>query len=111
MKARFAYAIKYVADMDKAVTFHRDTLGIPLKFASPDWTEFATGEVTLALHAATRDKPAGFVELAYNVDDLKSVYANRDKLGLKFLSEPKPLHDALLASIADSEGAECGISG
>ena len=46
------YAIRYVADMDKAVAFHRDTLGLTLKFASPFWSEFDTGETVLALLAS-----------------------------------------------------------
>ena len=44
---KLAYAIKYVAVMDKAVAFHRDTLGLMLKFLSPEWSEFLTGETTL----------------------------------------------------------------
>jgi catechol 2,3-dioxygenase-like lactoylglutathione lyase family enzyme len=29
------YVIKFVADMDKAVKFHRDVLGLKVKFESP----------------------------------------------------------------------------
>jgi len=47
------YVIKFVADMDKAVKFHRDVLGLKVKFESPGWSEFATGETTLALHPET----------------------------------------------------------
>ena len=43
---RLSYAIKYVADMDRAIAFHRDVLGLHLKFGSPFWTEFVTGETT-----------------------------------------------------------------
>jgi catechol 2,3-dioxygenase-like lactoylglutathione lyase family enzyme len=48
------YAIKFVGDMDKAVKFHRDVLGLKVKFDSPGWSEFVTGETTLALHPARR---------------------------------------------------------
>ena len=41
---QLSYAIKYVADMGKAIAFHRDVLGLELKFESPFWSEFATGE-------------------------------------------------------------------
>jgi lactoylglutathione lyase len=47
------YVIKFVADMEKAVKFYRDTLGLPLKSQSPGWSEFVTGETTLALHPAS----------------------------------------------------------
>jgi lactoylglutathione lyase len=44
------YAIKFVADMDKAVKFYRVVLGLGVKFESPGWSEFVTGETTLAKH-------------------------------------------------------------
>ncbi len=31
-----------MSDMKKAVSFYRDVIGLPLKFESPGWTEFAT---------------------------------------------------------------------
>ena len=37
---RLRYVIKFVADMDKAVRFRRDVLGLKLKFESPGWSEF-----------------------------------------------------------------------
>ena len=37
------YVIKFVADMDKAVKFHRDVLALNVKFESPGWSEFVTG--------------------------------------------------------------------
>jgi lactoylglutathione lyase len=49
---RVNYAIVFVSDMKRAVTFYADTLGLPLKFESPGWTEFATEGATLALHAS-----------------------------------------------------------
>jgi len=109
MKAKLRYAIKFVANMDNAVRFHRDTLGLPLRFQSPEWSEFATDGVTLALHPASGKNPAGKVELGYVTQDLKEVYANREEIGIEFTSEPKPLHGVLLADIVDSEGARCGL--
>ena len=44
------YTMVVVSDMQRSVEFYRDKLGIPLKFQSPDWTEFQTGTTTLALH-------------------------------------------------------------
>ncbi len=58
MANQLSYVIKFVADMDRAVGFYRDTLGLALKFQSPGWSEFLTGETTLALHAADADHPA-----------------------------------------------------
>jgi hypothetical protein len=45
------YAIKFVADMEKAVKFHRDVLGLQLKFESPGWSELATAQRLAPLNA------------------------------------------------------------
>jgi hypothetical protein len=44
--AQFKYVIKFVADMNNAVKFYRDSLDLQLKFESPGWSEFVTGETT-----------------------------------------------------------------
>jgi hypothetical protein len=111
MQARLTYVIKFVGKMSDAVAFHRDRLGLPLKFESPQWSEFATGDVTLALHEASPENPAGTVQLGYGVDDLTSLYANRAKEGLDFVSAPRAAHGQQLARFRDNEGRECSISG
>lgn len=108
---RLSYAIKYVADMDKAVAFHRDILGLTLKFASPFWTEFDTGGTTLALHAADAAHPAGGVQLGFGTDDLAAFYAAREANGIAFTQPPMPMHGTDIARFLDSEGAETSVSG
>ena len=71
----FRYVIKFVADMNKAVKFYRDILGLQLKFESSGWSEFVTGETTLALHPASDKNPAGtsvFVLNRYGLSTAKS---------------------------------------
>jgi len=108
---KLSYAIKYVADMDKAVAFHRDTLGLQLKFASPFWSEFATGETTLALHPATPEHPAGNVQLGYAAGNLSDFYGRRDELGLSFTQPPTEMHGVNIARFRDIDGAETSVSG
>jgi len=108
---RLSYAIKYVSDMDKAVAFHRDTLGLTLKFASPFWSEFDTGGTTLALHAASAEHPAGGVQLGFATDDLEGFYAAREANGVTFTQPPTPMHGQTIARFLDSEGAETGLGG
>jgi len=105
------YAIKYVADMDKAIAFHRDKLGLTLAFQSPFWTEFATGETKLALHPETDSHKAGSVQLGFASDDLAAFYAARDEAGISFTMEPTVQHGSTLARFLDSEGAETTVSG
>ena len=52
MLMRIQYSILFVSDMQRAVAFYRDVLGLPLRFESPHWTEFATEGASLALHLA-----------------------------------------------------------
>jgi len=108
---RLAYAIKYAADMDRAIAFYRDKLGLELKFQSPFWSEFATGETVLALHPASDDNPAGSVELGFGVDDLGEFYARREELGVEFTREPKEMHGIHIAGIRDADGAHISVSG
>lgn len=108
---RLTYAIKYVADMDKAVAFHRDKLGLTLKFASPFWSEFDTGETVLALHAADAAHPAGNVQLGFAADDLADFYAAREANGVTFTQPPTEMHGRTIARFLDSEGAETSLGG
>jgi lactoylglutathione lyase len=108
---QLVYAIKYVTDMDKAVAFHRDRLGLTLRFASPFWTEFDTGATTLALHPATDEHPAGGVQLGFRAEDLDAFYDGRDGNGITFTSPPTPMHGVNIARFLDSEGAETSVSG
>lgn len=108
---RFNYAIKFVADMNEAVAFYRDKLGLKLKFESPFWSEFETGETSLALHPASAENPAGGVQLGFGVDDLAKFYARRDELGIEFTEAPRDIHGTMIARFRDSEGAEVSLSG
>ncbi|HYL35599.1 MAG TPA: VOC family protein [Bryobacteraceae bacterium] len=106
------YVIKFVGDMDRAVTFYRDVLGLPLKFQSPGWSEFATGETTLALHPASQKNPAGTVELGFVVPDLQKYHEDMIARGVQFTMPPtKQDFGGLLAQFADSEGGHCSVAG
>jgi catechol 2,3-dioxygenase-like lactoylglutathione lyase family enzyme len=108
---RLTYAIKYVADMERGIAFYRDKLGLDLKFQSPFWSEFATGDTVLALHPASDGNPAGSVELGFGVDDLGEFYARRDRLGIEITREPKEMHGIHIAGIRDPDGAHVSVSG
>ena len=104
------YAIKFVANMDKAVAFYRDTLGLQLKFQSPGWSEFVTGETTLALHPASDKNPPGKVELGFTVPDVEAFYRDMSTRGVRFSMPPtKQDFGGVLAQFVDSEGAPCSV--
>ena len=108
---RLNYAIKFVSDMDAAVRFYRDTLGMTLLFHSPFWSEFDTGETKLALHPASEENPAGSVQLGLGVEDLDRFHADAVARGISFSSEPRELHGSRIARFRDLDGAEISIGG
>ncbi len=108
---RLTYVMKFVADMDKAVGFYRDTLGLELRFQSPEWSEFATGETTLALHLASDRNPAGRVELGFGVDDVDALHRDLTAKGVVFTRPPADEHGTKLASFLDCEGSQVSVSG
>ena len=110
MQTKLNYAIEFVADMNRAVKFYRDVIGLPLKFGSPGWSEFATGDTTLALHPASQTNPAGKVELGFNVADLQKFYEDLRTKGVKFPMPPtKQDFGGTLAQFEDSEGAHVSV--
>lgn len=110
MTTRLAYAIRYVDDMDAAVRFFSERVGLVPRFTSPEWSEFETGATTLALHAATAQKPAGTCEISFAVPDVDTFYATCTAAGVAAGSPPVDLHGLRLASLHDMDGAEFGIS-
>ncbi len=107
---KLTYVIKYVEDMDQAVRFYTHKLGFALRFQSPDWSEFETGETTLALHAASAEHPAGTCQMGFGVSDLDKFYAEKKESGIVFTSAPIELFGSRIARFTDSEGVECGVS-
>jgi len=110
--AKLSHIIEFVADMNRATAFYRDVVGLPLKFQSPGWTEFDTGETVLALHPASANGPAGKIELGFTVPDLQQFHAELTGKGVLFPMAPtKQDFGGMLAQFADSEGAHISVSG
>ena len=91
------YTMVIVSDMERSIEFYRDKLGIPLKFQSPDWTEFLTGTTTLALHGGgiprqakggSADKDAGTCSIGFNVEDVDKTYNELRAKGINFVMPP-----------------------
>jgi len=112
MDAKFTYVFEFVADMDRAVKFYRDVIGLTLKFESPGWSEFSTGETTFALHPASEKNPAGKVEFGFSVPNLQQFHDEMSKKGVSFPMAPKKQDfGGMLAQFVDSEGAHVSVAG
>ena len=110
---RVNYAIVFVSDMKRAVSFYRDTLGMPLKFESSGWTEFATDGATLALHlsgppqAGKEDSHrayAGQCRPGLRVSNLDEFHKRMVEKGVPCLQEPKEQFGARIAQYVDPDG-------
>jgi catechol 2,3-dioxygenase-like lactoylglutathione lyase family enzyme len=110
MPTHLTYVILFVDNMDQSVQFYRDRLGLPLKFQSPEWSEFGTGATTLALHPASAVNPAGKLGLGFSVPDLQAFYEEMSSSGVKFTQPPKSEVGAVVARFLDAEGNECSVS-
>ena len=111
MTIALTYAIKFVGNMDDAVQFHVAQLGLKLRFQSPEWSEFDTGQTTLALHQASVEHPPGSCQLGFRVADIDRFYTERIAQGVEAVAPPIDLHGQRIAKLRDADGAEFSISG
>lgn len=114
---RMNYAIVYVSDMAKSVAFYRDSLGLPLGFESPEWTEFRTEGASLALHkadpapiAAAASVHAGQCQPGIAVVDLDAFHDHAIANGVRCEQEPRSQFGTKLAHYLDPDGLVIVVS-
>jgi lactoylglutathione lyase len=114
---RINYAIIFVSDMQRSVAFYRDVLGLPLRFESPGWTEFATDGATLALHEAKRpaaegagEPAAGTCRPGLGVANLDDFHARLNQRGVRCVQAPKETFGVRIAQYADPDGLVISVS-
>jgi lactoylglutathione lyase len=92
------YVMIGVSKMDRSVEFYKDTLGMPLKYKTNEWTEFQTGATTLALHLSKPQTSSttaqgglapGTLSIGFNVTDLEKTYRELKSKNVRFVMEPK----------------------
>jgi lactoylglutathione lyase len=107
------YAIVFVSDMKKSASFYRDVIGLPLKFETTHWTEFATDGAALVLHKSDavrspsenhNPEPAGSCRPGLQVPDLKIFHERMMGNGVTCIQEPKEVFGAMVAQYLDPDG-------
>src|SRR6476469_8832162 len=106
---RVSYAIVFVSDMQRSGAFYRDVIGLPLKFDSPEWSEFATDGATFALHRAEKSGadghdgalPAGQCRPGLAVPDLDAFHERLMQHHVVCTRLPKDLFGARMAQYLD----------
>jgi lactoylglutathione lyase len=114
---RLGYAILFVSDLERSVAFYRDVIGLPFRFASESYAEFATEGAKFSLFARSRlpwligrEAPAGEVpwpqgEVAFFVDDVDAEHERLIAAGVRVLAPPtnRPWGERTL-HVADPDG-------
>jgi lactoylglutathione lyase len=115
---RLNYAIVFVSDMKRSVSFYRDVLGLSLRFESPGWTEFATEGATLALHLSARSNsaekdpkelPAGGCRPGLAVANLDEFHKRMLANNVPCIEEPKAVFGARVAQYMDPDGLAISV--
>ena len=113
---RISHAIVFVSDMNRSVTFYRDVVGLPLKYETPEWTEFATEGATLALHhsekssdVTTQGLTAGTCRPGLDVPDLDKFHERMVSRDVPCVQEPKEIHGVRLAKYLDPDGLAISV--
>jgi lactoylglutathione lyase len=118
LRMRVNSAIVFVSDMSRSVAFYWDVLGLPLRFESPGWTEFATDGATLALHVAkasepgrvdSNDLPAGRCRPGLSVPNLDAFHRTMVEKNVRCIQEPKDVFGARLAQYLDPDGLAISV--
>jgi lactoylglutathione lyase len=116
---RVSYAIVFVSDMSRSVSFYRDVVGLPLKFESPGWTEFATDGATFALHASkeprsgahdAEDLPAGRCRPGLSVPNLDDFHQKMVEHRVPCLQPPQDVFGVRIAQYVDPDGLGFSVS-
>jgi lactoylglutathione lyase len=116
---RLSYAIVFVSDMKRSVAFYRDVLGLPLRFETPGWTEFATDGATLALHTAEAPSvspddphrvPAGRCRPGPTVPNLDEFHKRMLEKKVTCIEAPRAAFGVRLAQYADPDGVGISVS-
>jgi len=89
---RVGAIILLVTNMKKSVRFYKDTLGLPIKSESEDWTEFFSSGTVLALHPAKKKhklRSGPNMLIGFMVNDLDYSVKQLKKKKVKFFKQPK----------------------
>ena len=105
MKVDALYYMLMVVDMDRAVGFYRDVVGLKVRSQSDAWSELVFGDALLGLHGGGSGalKETG---LGLQVADLEAACGDVSKGGGSVVKEPsdRPGEPIRLAQVSDTEG-------
>jgi catechol 2,3-dioxygenase-like lactoylglutathione lyase family enzyme len=97
-----------VRDIEKAVRFYRDQLGLAIKHQFPGFAMFDSGTVTLVLsedRAKNAASVAGATEVIFSVEDVRAGAEALQKQGVEFSHAPHQINGPMwAANFPDPDG-------
>src|SRR5262249_23635312 len=107
IRAMYSVAV-FVHDVERAVEFYRDDLGLPLTKQGSFGAEFLEQEPHLGVHPAVHVEAKALVGrhtgITFHVPDLLGYCDQLRQRGVRFLTEPTPQPWGIMAMIADPDG-------
>lgn len=113
MDARIWYVNVFTTDLQRAVGFYRDTLGLPLRFQDESfgYASFATAGVGLGVAQVDPDAPemrgmtGRHTGIGFGVPDLEAAHRELAAKGVRFTMPPtKQPWGGTMATFADPDG-------
>ena len=100
----------YVSDMDKAIKFYTEVLGLPLKVRFENhWAEVDAGPITIGLHPTGGSKPKkGGGTISLNVNDIDGFVNEIKSKGAKVGKIQSPERGKFVM-ISDPDGNEIHV--
>ena len=103
MEKKISVVLIGVADMDRAVRFYHDVLGVPLKFQTGEYSEFATHGAVLALEKRN-EVTANGPSFTFPSTDIGRDREQLGKAGVKFWRDLREEDFGWVLMPQDSEG-------
>jgi predicted enzyme related to lactoylglutathione lyase len=100
----------FVSDLDRAVAFYRDTMGLPFQFTAPEhgYAAFLAGSIRLGIATPGEERPELIgrqTGIGLEVADVEAEHARLTRAGVKFTMPPtRQPWGTVMAMFADPDG-------
>lgn len=98
-----------VTDMDKAVAFYRDDLGLEVVDHDGQWSEVTAGDQRIGLNSAESPSGDGGAVIAFGVDDIEATVASLKDKGVEFTGELSEHPWGRIAPFKDPDGNDLQV--
>ena len=84
----------HASDLDAAVEFYRDVLGLPFIAQFPPGLAFFDCDGTRLMISAVEEGEGGTSTMYFNVPDIQSAYDTLKSRGVEFIKDPHVVHSS-----------------